>query len=40
MTDALDQALDLLRETGPEFGAGYSNHGPMATEALVTSGGA
>ena len=38
MTDALDQALDLLRETGPEFGAGYSNHGPMATEALVTLG--
>ncbi len=38
MTDELDQALDLLRETGPEFGAGYSNHGPMATEALVALG--
>lgn len=38
MTDELDQALDLLRETGPEFGTGYSNHGPMATEALVALG--
>ncbi len=38
MTDELDQALDLLRETSPEFGAGYSNHGPMATEALVALG--
>ena len=38
MTDELDAALDLLRETGPEFGAGYSNHGPMATEALVALG--
>ena len=38
MTDELDQALDLLRETAPEFGPGYSNHGPMATEALVALG--
>ena len=38
MTDELDQALDILWETGPEFGAGYSNHGPMATEALVALG--
>ncbi len=38
VTNELDQALDLLRETGPEFGAGYSNHGPMATEALVALG--
>ena len=38
MTDELDQALDLLRETAPEFGPGYSNHGPMATEALIALG--
>ena len=38
MTDELDQALGLLRETAPEFGPGYSNHGPMATEALVALG--
>ena len=38
MTGELDQALDLLRETAPEFGPGYSNHGPMATEALVALG--
>ena len=38
MVDELDQALDLLRATGPEFGSGYSNHGPMATEALVAFG--
>ena len=38
MTEELDQALDLLWETGPEFGTGYSNHGPMATEALLALG--
>ena len=31
----LDEALELLRNTGPEFNAGLSNHGPMAAEALV-----
>lgn len=33
-TVSLDEALDLLRDTGPEFGGGFSNHGPMAAEAL------
>ena len=38
MTDELDAALDVLRPTGPEYGAGYSNHGPMASEALMALG--
>jgi len=32
---AIDSALERLRETGPEFTGGLSNHGPMAAEALV-----
>jgi hypothetical protein len=34
-TEAMDAALALLAPTGPEFGGGLSNHGPMACEALV-----
>ncbi len=34
----LDEALDRFASTGPEFGPGLSNHGPMATEALVALG--
>lgn len=34
----LDDALELLCDTGPEFGPGLSNHGPMAAEALFTLG--
>lgn len=34
-TDAMEQALDMLAQTGPEFGGGLSNHGPMAAEALI-----
>ena len=37
-SDVLDEALDLLCDTGPEFGPGLSNHGPMAAEALYTLG--
>lgn len=33
--EAMDAALELLEKTGPEFGGGLSNHGPMASEALV-----
>ncbi len=35
---ALDDVLDRFAKTGPEFGPGLSNHGPMAAEALVTLG--
>src|SRR5260221_11422024 len=33
--DALESALERLANTGPEFGGGLANHGPMAAEALV-----
>ncbi len=34
----LDEALDRFATTGPEFGGGLANHGPMATEALMALG--
>lgn len=34
----LDESLSRLAVTGPEFGGGLSNHGPMAAEALVRLG--
>lgn len=41
MTDeALLEALDRLRDTGPEFHGFLANHGPMAAEALVRLGSA
>jgi hypothetical protein len=36
--DGLDEALAMLADTGPEFGGGLSNHGPMAAEALCAMG--
>jgi hypothetical protein len=37
--DALmDQALEMLARTGPEYKGGLSNHGPMAAEALIRLG--
>lgn len=36
--DVLDESLARLAATGPEFGGGLSNHGPMAAEALVRLG--
>lgn len=36
--DALDDAYDRLRATGPEFDGWLSNHGPMAAEALARHG--
>jgi hypothetical protein len=36
--DALDAVLERFAVTGPEFGGGLSNHGPMASEALVALG--
>jgi len=35
-SEILDEALEVLCDTGPEFGPGLSNHGPMAAEALFT----
>lgn len=35
---ALDEALEIVHRTGPEFGAGLSNHAPMAAEALSVLG--
>jgi len=36
--DALDESLSRLAGTGPEFGGGLSNHGPMAAEAMIRLG--
>jgi hypothetical protein len=33
--DAIDEAYAIFARTGPEFGGGLSNHGPMASEALA-----
>jgi hypothetical protein len=32
---AMEEALDLLAPTGPEYNGSLSNHGPMAAEALI-----
>jgi hypothetical protein len=36
--DVLDEVIGRFAATGPEFGPGLSNHGPMAAEALVALG--
>ena len=36
--DALLDALDRLRDTGPEYDGFLANHGPMAAEAMVRLG--
>jgi hypothetical protein len=36
--DTLDGTYRRLASTGPEFGGGLSNHGPMAAEALLRLG--
>ena len=36
--EMLDEGLARLASTGPEFRGGLSNHGPMATEAMVRLG--
>ncbi|MEN6487412.1 MAG: questin oxidase family protein [Smithella sp.] len=38
MSSIIDQALDILQDTGPEYGNGFSNHAPMAAEALLVLG--
>ncbi|MFI7009941.1 questin oxidase family protein [Streptomyces sp. NPDC050145] len=37
-TGTLDEALQRLHTTGPEFDGWLSNHGPMAVESLVRGG--
>jgi hypothetical protein len=34
----IDEALERFAATGPEFGGGLSNHGPMGAEALLRMG--
>ena len=36
--DAMDEALQMLAKTGPEYQGGLANHGPMAAEAIVAMG--
>ena len=38
MVGTIDQALKVLHRTGPEFGGGLSNHGPMVAEAMLALG--
>ena len=38
VTGTLDEAYERLHATGPEFDGWLSNHGPMATEAMVRHG--
>ncbi len=38
MAGEIDEALELLEGSGPEYTDGLSNHGPMAAEALVALG--
>lgn len=38
LTGVLDEAYERLHRTGPEFDGYLSNHGPMASEALVQLG--
>ena len=36
--DVMDEAYSIFARTGPEFGGGLSNHGPMAAEAIAAMG--
>src|SRR5512137_1024512 len=38
MSHIIDQALDILKDAGPEYGKGFSSHGTMAAEALLALG--
>ena len=38
MAGEIDEALELLEGSGPEYTGGLANHGPMAAEALVALG--
>lgn len=34
----MDEVLDILQDTGPEWNGPLANHGPMAAEAMVALG--
>jgi Questin oxidase-like len=36
--DCIDEAYSIFARTGPEYGGGLSNHGPMAAEAIAALG--
>jgi hypothetical protein len=36
--DSIDESYSIFARTGPEYGGGLSNHGPMASEALCAMG--
>ncbi|HUK91222.1 MAG TPA: questin oxidase family protein [Blastocatellia bacterium] len=38
MSTTIDDALDILEGSGPEYTGGLSNHGPMAADALIALG--
>ena len=38
MSETMDEVLDILKDTGPEWNGTLANHGPMAAEAIVTLG--
>src|SRR5438445_11712232 len=35
---SIDEALSIFARTGPEYGRGLANHGPMAAEAMCAMG--
>ena len=38
MTGIIEEALEIVHRTGPEFGPGLSNHAPMGAEAMIAMG--
>ncbi len=38
MSETMDKVLEVLKDSGPEYGSGFSNHGPMASEAMIVLG--
>jgi hypothetical protein len=38
MITTMDDVLDILHRTGPEFGGGLANHGPMVADAMLALG--
>ena len=38
MMDPMDNALEILEDTAPEYSGGLINHGPMAADAMIALG--
>jgi len=38
MAATIDEVLEILHRTGPEYGGGLAYHGPMAAEAIFALG--